>query len=291
MNDVLLLRNSMPEFLFRDALTATSFNVPANLTPEQWEQLGGDFGRMGGSVAWWIGDWWAWGEHGIGDRKALVESEEWTGPGFQTCMDTGSVCRAFKDTSRRREVLSFKHHREVASLPPATADRLLDWCEETIPQTGKPRSIRALREEIRRLNATDVSVLKWNKSQTERKERAERGETVVANMHEGEDEALLAWAEAEDRLVRIDRRSDFGNPFIIPDDGDRGEVIAKFEKFYWPHKPTLLEQVPNLTGKVLACWCHPQPCHGDCIAETINRVAAGDGAAQEIAEEIADHDG
>lgn len=294
MNDISLLRNSLPEFVLRDALTPVSFEVPADITPEQWEQVGGDLGRMGGSIFWWIGDWWRSAEHKVGDRKAVVDGEDWTGPGFQACADAGMVCRAFKETSRRREALSFHHHREVATLKkPADADRLLDWCEETILQTGKPRSIRALREAVRQLTAADATVLRWNQSQTDRKKRAERGDAVLANMHEGEDAALLAWAEEQGRLVRIDRKSDFGNPFVMPDDGGRDEVIAKFEKFYWPHKPALLAQVSDLAGagKVLACWCHPQPCHGDCIAETINRVAAGDGTAQEIAEEIADHDG
>jgi hypothetical protein len=62
-----------------------------------------------------------------GDRKAMVESEDWDGPAFQTCMDASSVCRAFAETSRRHEVLSFKHHREVAQLcaqHPDIADRL-----------------------------------------------------------------------------------------------------------------------------------------------------------------------
>ena len=36
--------------------------------------------------------------------------------------ERGTVARKFQ-TSRRREFLSFKHHREVAALPPATADR------------------------------------------------------------------------------------------------------------------------------------------------------------------------
>jgi hypothetical protein len=291
MNDVSLLRNSLPEFLLREALTPVSFDVPTDLTPEQWEQLGGAFGRMGGSMAWWVGDWWRGGTHAYGDRKALVESEDWTGPGFGACANAARVCEAFKTTSRRREVLTFNHHAEVARLPPKDADRLLDWCEETIVQTGKPRTIRELREEVRRLKNDAIAVHHWTSSQTERKERAERGEAVVANMHEGEDTALLAWAEETGRLVRIDRQSAFGNPFVMPDDGDRGEVVAKFEKFYWPHKTALLERVPDLTGKVLACWCYPQPCHGDCIAETINRVAAGDGTAEEIAEGIADHDG
>ena len=39
-----------------------------------------------------------------------------------------SVSRAF-ETSRRREALSFKHHAEVAGMPPAVADELLDEAE------------------------------------------------------------------------------------------------------------------------------------------------------------------
>jgi hypothetical protein len=46
-------------------------------------------------------------------------------------MDAASVCRKF-ETSQRRDVLSFNHRREVAPLPPAETDRLLDWCQETI---------------------------------------------------------------------------------------------------------------------------------------------------------------
>lgn len=38
------------------------------------------------------------------------------GPAYQRCMDAAAVARRF-ETSRRREVLSFKHHREVAALP------------------------------------------------------------------------------------------------------------------------------------------------------------------------------
>jgi hypothetical protein len=49
---------------------------------------------------------------------------------FQAAADAAMVCRKF-ETSRRREVLSFKHHREVSALPPAEADALLDWSEET----------------------------------------------------------------------------------------------------------------------------------------------------------------
>jgi hypothetical protein len=71
-----------------------------------------------------------------GQRKAMVEAEEWEGPSYQTCADAAMVCRKF-ETSRRREVLSFNHHREVAALPPAEADAMLDEAEATIDREGR----------------------------------------------------------------------------------------------------------------------------------------------------------
>jgi hypothetical protein len=80
-----------------------------------------------------------------GERKAMVEAGDWEGPKYQTCREAAMVCRKF-ETSRRREDLTFKHHREVAALPPDEADALLDWCAET----PKPRSTRELRSEVHR---------------------------------------------------------------------------------------------------------------------------------------------
>jgi hypothetical protein len=57
------------------------------------------------------------------------------------------VARAF-ETSRRRDVLAFSHHREVALLSPEDADRWLDWAEEPLCNRGKPRSTRELRRQV-----------------------------------------------------------------------------------------------------------------------------------------------
>src|SRR5205807_728541 len=57
----------------------------------------------------------------LSSPKAIVEADDWNGPAFQTCAHAATVCRAF-ETCRRRQVLSFKHHAEVAALPPAEAD-------------------------------------------------------------------------------------------------------------------------------------------------------------------------
>ena len=87
-----------------------------------------------------------------GDRKAIVDDPNWQGPSFQTCANSASVCRA-SETSRRREVLSFGHHAEVAALDVKEADRLLDWAQATSPTTGKPKSTKDLRREVRQSRA------------------------------------------------------------------------------------------------------------------------------------------
>ncbi|MFF9803068.1 DUF4326 domain-containing protein [Streptomyces rochei] len=49
-------------------------------------------------------------------------------------------------------------------------------------------------------------------------------------------------------------------------DGTRAEVMAKY-RAYLLERPGLLELVPPLRGKALACWCAPQSCHAEVLAE------------------------
>ena len=52
-------------------------------------------------------------------------------------------------------------------------------------------------------------------------------------------------------------------------DGDRGEVIAKYEDWL-RSQPALMAALPELRGKVLGCWCAPEPCHGDVLLRLAN---------------------
>jgi hypothetical protein len=79
----------------------------------------------------------------------VVEAEGWDGPAYQACRDAAFVSAKF-ELSRRRDNLTFKHHREVAALLAAEADALLDWAEETIAVTGKPRPTCELLAEVYR---------------------------------------------------------------------------------------------------------------------------------------------
>lgn len=112
-------------------VTRNSLLLPPDLTLDQWKEIGLAIEHHNQGVMWWLGDWWNYGEHKYGDRKAIVEAPDWQGAAFQTCANAGLVAKKF-ETSRRREVLSFTCHAEVCGLPSQEeADALLDWAEET----------------------------------------------------------------------------------------------------------------------------------------------------------------
>jgi hypothetical protein len=69
--------------------------------------------------------------------------------------------------------------------------------------------------------------------------------------------------------VRIDRKSRWGNPFVMGRDGDRAEVIAKHKAWLWVEikaERRKLADLAALDGKRLACHCAPLACHGDTLS-------------------------
>ena len=82
-------------------------------------------------------------------------------------------------------------------------------------------------------------------------------------------EALL-----ERGIVRVDRRTPWGNPYPVGQRfGSRAEVIERYRRHLWRRIRTGeidLEPLAALAGRDLACWCAPKPCH----AEVLARAAA-----------------
>lgn len=81
-------------------------------------------------------------------------------------------------------------------------------------------------------------------------------------------------------VIYIGRPSILCNPFVIGLDGDRKEVIKKYERY-------LLESIRlgdkeiidclliDCEGKRLGCHCHPEPCHGEVVAKCRAWLKAG----------------
>ncbi|MDD5271354.1 MAG: DUF4326 domain-containing protein [Methylovulum sp.] len=76
--------------------------------------------------------------------------------------------------------------------------------------------------------------------------------------------------------VYIGRGSDWGNPYVIGIDGDRDEVIRKYQyDFERGYLKSSKEQLLQLRGKVLGCHCKPSACHGDVLANYLNSLDDG----------------
>ncbi|MED5512304.1 DUF4326 domain-containing protein [uncultured Pseudoalteromonas sp.] len=78
---------------------------------------------------------------------------------------------------------------------------------------------------------------------------------------------------SNEKYEYIGRGSYWGNPYSMYENGDdRDEVIRKFkydfdfEKF--PNKDK--SEVYKLAGKRLGCFCKPNACHGDVLADFLN---------------------
>ena len=95
--------------------------------------------------------------------------------------------------------------------------------------------------------------------------------TELINMRGSRGRAKAATAAAAGRMVIIGRPSKWGNPFIIGRDGTRADVIEKYWR-YIEARPDLLAALGELEGKVLACWCVPDACHGHVLIELIARL-------------------
>jgi hypothetical protein len=60
--------------------------------------------------------------------------------------------------------------------------------------------------------------------------------------------------------------SPLANPFRPGEDGTRTEVMSKYRD-YLLRRPNLVALARDLRGRRLGCWCLPEPCHAEVIAE------------------------
>ena len=102
-------------FRYYDGARNANATISANITRLHWK----------------IGDWLAFGEREF-KQQAIDEALRVTGRKLSTLWDFIRTSRAFEDRSRRRESLSWSHHKELAvfGLTPAVQDQLLAHAEK-----------------------------------------------------------------------------------------------------------------------------------------------------------------
>jgi hypothetical protein len=91
---------------------------------------------------------------------------------------------------------------------------------------------------------------------------------------------LIVWPEPDTAVVnlknqgydvRIDRKTKWGNPYVVGRDGTREECIHKYDEWV-QEQDHLMISLHELKGKRLGCWCHPHPCHGDVLVRLIGQL-------------------
>jgi hypothetical protein len=105
-----------------------------------WVRQGRWLGALGRASGWWIGDWIRYGNARYGER--YVPAARVTGYDVHSLRNMAYVAGRF-DVGRRRALLSFSHHAELACLPPDEQELWLDRAE------AGTLSVRALRSQLR----------------------------------------------------------------------------------------------------------------------------------------------
>jgi hypothetical protein len=156
-----------------------------------------------------------------------------------------------------------------------TPDILLELWGEAVKRAvaaGKDRPTMGIVEAVVADHTTAQDEADWPEDQLRRRRVVEAGGTVVANQHtQSDDSILIKWATENECLVGIGRGTPWGNPFVIPEDGERDTVCDSYE-VYFGLKFSLHDRVVGLKGKVLACWCYPERCHGDYLVTCSKEV-------------------
>lgn len=72
--------------------------------------------------------------------------------------------------------------------------------------------------------------------------------------------------------IYVGRPSKWGNPFELKKEEDREKIIQQYIEWL-ETQDELLNQIHELKGKILGCWCAPKsPCHAEVLAELANNI-------------------
>jgi hypothetical protein len=129
--------------------------LPDKLPFDDWEAIGKQLKMADAAVQWWVGDWLNFGEKAYGEIYAqAIDATEWR---YQTLANAKSIAAKI-EFYRRRENLSFSHHAEVVSLPPAQQDKLLD---EAIENQWTRAELRTAVRDLKRTASVEEQFARW----------------------------------------------------------------------------------------------------------------------------------
>ncbi len=103
---------------------------------------------------------------------------------------------------------------------------------------------------------------------TTNEEKGETMQTVVVNINKEPVDIYIGRAgRGEDGY--------FGNPFRIGHGISREDAVKRFQRYFADRiekDSEFKRRILALKGKRLGCFCKPQACHGDVIADWLNKM-------------------
>jgi len=173
--------------------------------------------------------------------------------------DSKTVSRVAEQFGTNRQYVA--DARKIRDESPETLDRV---------HTGEITLQDAKREVRKQRQEKAAKTEPWPEDQERKRKALNAGEAVVVNVDS--ENHLTAYARARGLLVMVDRSSQWGNVFVLSDDGDRDDVCDAYARHYLPHKRKLQATLPSLKGKALGCHCSPKRCHADELARLANEI-------------------
>jgi len=141
MNELIIDQQSAAALLIDCGTVDTcSWTPPANMTFQQWAEIGRKFQQIDTSINWWLGDWLNEGDKRYGETYA--QAIEVTGHKIDQLQECKRVSASVK-SANRLALLSWTHHLRVASLSDEEQRLLLaaavehDWSSRELDEVVK----------------------------------------------------------------------------------------------------------------------------------------------------------
>lgn len=120
--------------------TKAGLRLPDGMDFDEWVEVGQRLGRVASSSTWWLADWLFYGEWEYGTK--YEDGVRLTGLEYDTLAHYKQVAGRYGNT-RRREDLSFAHHRLLVAMTDAEQEHWLTRASEN------GWSLHELREQLR----------------------------------------------------------------------------------------------------------------------------------------------
>ena len=109
-------------------VTATALTCDRLPSFDELVSLGRALLKLERGIQFWVGDWWVELDCRYGAGKEMAAAKKIFGYALHTIQNYASVARKV-ESSRRRELLCYSHHAEVAKFKPEQQTRWLDATE------------------------------------------------------------------------------------------------------------------------------------------------------------------